>query len=388
MAKKAKHYLKQAILFPLIFILIVGWVFSGWPQIFNFPPKIQEAYAASPVVQTRSTTTTNGNPLTVTLPTGSSDGDLIIILLQDGAIGDTWLQAAGTTGWTEMYDSSGQAAYYKQIGASEANPAFDSLGGGRMGASALRITGHEDPATQAPEVSTGATGTSANPDPDTVTPTGGAKDYLWIALDGNTDGRRTVSTCPASPDAFTNLNAFASGGGGGGSTGATCEFSSNAASIDPGTFALGGSSPWEARTLVVHPGAAAVVSITVLDGVVAYGIVADNTSQDTTASGVNDTQKAVNTGDVTVDFSVQGTDSAAWELDLAVNGTDQYTHEISTNGGTVYMFFDELSFRDFATGIPTTTSQTQTFDLRILTPNPSTNFDPQNVNVTIQATAS
>jgi len=33
--------------FLLIFILITGWIFSGWPQIFNFPPKIQQARAAT-----------------------------------------------------------------------------------------------------------------------------------------------------------------------------------------------------------------------------------------------------------------------------------------------------------------------------------------------------
>ncbi len=30
----------------LISVLISGWLFSGWPQIFNFPPKIQQADAA------------------------------------------------------------------------------------------------------------------------------------------------------------------------------------------------------------------------------------------------------------------------------------------------------------------------------------------------------
>jgi len=29
----------------LIFLLMTGWIYSGWPRVFNFPPKIQEAYA-------------------------------------------------------------------------------------------------------------------------------------------------------------------------------------------------------------------------------------------------------------------------------------------------------------------------------------------------------
>ncbi|MCR4330804.1 MAG: hypothetical protein NUV49_02905, partial [Patescibacteria group bacterium] len=35
----------KALQFFLILILSTGWIFSGWPQIFNFPPKIEEAYA-------------------------------------------------------------------------------------------------------------------------------------------------------------------------------------------------------------------------------------------------------------------------------------------------------------------------------------------------------
>lgn len=212
------------------------------------------AWAAFPVVQTRSTATVNGTALVVTLPTGSANGNLIVILLQAGVTTTTWTQTAGTTGWTELYDSNGQAFYYKQIGTGEANPSFDSSVSGRSGASALRITGHEDPAMQVPEASTGATGTSNSPDPDSLTPTGGSKDYLWIAVDGNTDGRRAASAAPTN---YVNLNPFSTGGGSAGATGATAERQLAAASEDPGAFGLTGSSPWAARTIAIHPSSAA-----------------------------------------------------------------------------------------------------------------------------------
>jgi len=35
--------------FLLVFVIISGWMFSGWPQIWQnppFPPKIQKAQAA------------------------------------------------------------------------------------------------------------------------------------------------------------------------------------------------------------------------------------------------------------------------------------------------------------------------------------------------------
>ena len=217
------------------------------------------AWAAFPTVQARSIATVNGTALVVTLPAGSTDGDLIVILLQAGNSNypptfTTWSQTGpGTTGWTELYDSQGEAFYYKQIGAAEANPSFTSSVSDRSGASALRITGHEDPATQAPEASAGATGTSAIPDPDSLTPTGGAKDYLWIAVDGNTDGRRTVSAAPTN---YLNLNAFSTAGGASGATGATAERQLNAASEDPGIFTISGSSLWEAHTIAIHPSTA------------------------------------------------------------------------------------------------------------------------------------
>src|SRR4030043_670630 len=39
------NMLRKVFKFTIIFILIFAWFFSGWPQIFNFPPKIQEVFA-------------------------------------------------------------------------------------------------------------------------------------------------------------------------------------------------------------------------------------------------------------------------------------------------------------------------------------------------------
>lgn len=38
---------KFALIFVLIFAWIFAWIFAGWPQIFNFPPGIQETNAAA-----------------------------------------------------------------------------------------------------------------------------------------------------------------------------------------------------------------------------------------------------------------------------------------------------------------------------------------------------
>lgn len=51
----------------LVFILIIGWIFSGWPQIWHFPPKIQEAQATNYLTNPSFTGGTTGWTLTTTV---------------------------------------------------------------------------------------------------------------------------------------------------------------------------------------------------------------------------------------------------------------------------------------------------------------------------------
>ena len=48
--------LAKPLRFIVVFLIITGWVYSGWPQIFNFPPKVQEVYAVTVVVLTSADT--------------------------------------------------------------------------------------------------------------------------------------------------------------------------------------------------------------------------------------------------------------------------------------------------------------------------------------------
>lgn len=244
----------------VIFVVTFSWVFSGWPQIFNFPPQIQEVRAASPSVASRGTGTANATTITVTLSGTPASGNLYVIFLQSQTNSVTWSQNTGTSGWIEMYDSGGQAAYYKQIGTSEPNPVFLQSQNTRSGYSVLQITGHESPATQAPEAqATPATGASTTPDPPAVTPTGGSKDYLFIAVAGNNDARASYTVAPTN---YANLNAFNTGGGPNGGAGATAERVLTASSEDPGTFTMGSSATWFANTIVVHPPAPVAPTVT------------------------------------------------------------------------------------------------------------------------------
>ena len=125
------------------------------------------------------------------------------------------------------------------------------------------------------------------------------------------------------------------------------------------------------------------ISVSVSDGSVAYGTIALGSSQDTTASGVNDSQTATNDGNVAEDFNIEGVDTTGWTL-AAATGSDQYVHEFSTDSGSNWTALT-TSYQTLATNIAS--SSTQTFDLRVWVPSSTTHYDEQNPNVTIQASA-
>jgi len=125
-----------------------------------------------------------------------------------------------------------------------------------------------------------------------------------------------------------------------------------------------------------------VVSVTVSNGVVSYGTLAANTSQDTTASGLNNTQIATNGGNIAEDFNIKGQNTACpWTL-AATSGSNQYIHKFSINSGSSYTALT-TNYQALATAV--VASGTQSFDLRITTPTSSSCFTQQSTDVVIQA---
>ena len=216
---------------------------------------------ASPAVQTRATSSesTGTTSHTVTLPSGIASGDLLIIKfsVNNTVRTVTW---PGAPDYTEFFDAqigSDQrlrAAYRQADGGEGSTITVTTDGNTRSTHNSRRITGHEDPATQAPEVSSGATGTSTTPNSDSLTPTGGSKDYLWLAIVGS-EGQ----SASAAPTNYTDLltvdvtNCAAH----------SAERALTAASEDPGTFTIGASVGWVAATIAIHPAAAGGLSIPV-----------------------------------------------------------------------------------------------------------------------------
>lgn len=127
------------------------------------------------------------------------------------------------------------------------------------------------------------------------------------------------------------------------------------------------------------------ISVTVSTGTVTYGSVGLSSTQDTTATGVNQTQTATNNGNVAEDFNISSsnaTGGTAWTISGTSIGADQYMHEFSTNSGT--------SWTATTTGYTLMASNiaalgTQNFDLKIHTPSSSTDYVQKTITVTVQA---
>jgi len=190
---------------------------------------------------------------TVSLPAGIQSGDLLIVLFCTDGLGATTITFPNEgTDWIVLtYLSSGTnkvKVCYRDADGEEGESITVTTNTIQKSAHcAYRITGHST--SQAPECSTGATGASANPDPDSLTPTGGAKDYLWIALQGN-DRDRTTSAYPTNYN-LSQITIISVGSGGAGA--AMCGRNLNASPEDPGTFSISAVDEWCAATVAVHP---------------------------------------------------------------------------------------------------------------------------------------
>jgi len=124
------------------------------------------------------------------------------------------------------------------------------------------------------------------------------------------------------------------------------------------------------------------ISVSVADGTVAYGILALNSSEDTNPG---DTQTATNDGNVTVEFNIQGQDSANWTL-AGTAGANQYVHRFCTSScGTPPTNYTALTTSYDTLAASVAPAGNQTFDLSITTPTSTASYAQQNVDVTVQA---
>jgi len=152
---------------------------------------------------------------------------------------------------------------------------------------------------------------------------------------------------------------------------------------------VGGPNAYNTK-ICVAIGVQPVVSVSVSDGNVDYGIMPANTSKSTI--DLNDMQTVTNDGSVTENFNIKGQDATGggctWTL-ASTNGVDQYVHQFCnatdydcSNPPTNYVALT-TTYQTLKTGIPP--NGTVQIHLRLTTPTDSSCYGQQSVNVTIQA---
>ena len=136
-----------------------------------------------------------------------------------------------------------------------------------------------------------------------------------------------------------------------------------------------------------------VISVSVSDGTVDYGILGFGESNDTKDGTASETQTVTNDSNVRVDISVKSSDatgtSVAWELG-GTAGSDVFEHSYAVDAGAFASFPTDNSFSssnvslDESGGIDTRAD----LDLKLAMPTDSTDTSQHSVDVTVLATES
>jgi hypothetical protein len=238
----------------------------------SLPP----APGSFPVVEgtITSQTTVASTSHTVSLPASIQTGELLIVLV--GGYADTTGSAVDISwpvGWNEFFEEDATvdpnhlavAGAWREADGSEGASISVTTNRAVLAAhNSYRISGAADPAAQPPEAAsidfTDSGGTTI--DPPSLSPTGGAKDYLWLAVASWRRTGRNLTSTPQ-PTNYTDTLNEQSTGGSAGMRLASSRRQLNAASEDPGVFTLDSNSERRiGATIAVHP-ATPEVDITV-----------------------------------------------------------------------------------------------------------------------------
>jgi len=219
---------------------------------------------AFPLLQTTITSVedTPTSSHVIGLPDDSVVGNLLIgihcVNENGGPFPITW-DASFTQFFDLRHDDNGcrLSIAYRQVDDTEGTTITNTTPSDRRSVAMIhRIEQAANPSTQVPQASTGATnsgggpGFDANPDPDSLTPNDGAKDYLWLAVEGNKNNT-PVTVSPTDYLELVNIgNAVSSSGR---VQVACAERNLNAAVEDPGAFTIATARHWVACTIAIHP---------------------------------------------------------------------------------------------------------------------------------------
>ncbi len=226
--------------------------------------------------------TANGTSLTVNLPNGSDTvGRRIVVAFTI----DNQQTVTFPGGWNSLGSADGPSGnsrlyvYYHDVDGTEGYPSTGATitvtvvtSDGFSHVAHLIEVGTFDAGT-APEIQFATqASTGTDPNPPSITPTGGAKDYLFLAYAG-VDGTNGAPTFSGFPTNYSlNQVSIASGFTGGTSTGGAGRQLNTAGPEDPSAFTLSGAEQREAATVVIHPVAAGTTLSPGVGGVTLAGL--------------------------------------------------------------------------------------------------------------------
>lgn len=128
------------------------------------------------------------------------------------------------------------------------------------------------------------------------------------------------------------------------------------------------------------------IALTVADGGVAYGTVAESGNQDTTSSGVDDTQVATNTGNIAEQINIKtsaASGGTAWTVGSSA-GSDVFVHSFATTTAETWQVLGTVDSYETASS-SVAVSGTLDIDLKIEVPTASTDNEEKTITVTVQA---
>lgn len=199
---------------------------------------------ATPVVESRSSgasAAANTTSHAITMPSGITAGDLLLIVFSNDGAGDAQIN---TGGWLRLGRAVNStvvtgAVFYKFAEGSDTATVTTSASE-QSSHVVLRISGAGVP------TATSANGNSTNSNPPNID-MGTSRNHLWVAT---RSGDSTVVASVA-PTSYTNLQTQAAAGTGGASSN-TAEYSTTSATEDPGTF-TSATEQWVSFTVGIPP---------------------------------------------------------------------------------------------------------------------------------------
>lgn len=314
-------------------------------------------------------TTTNGTTAaaskTINLPSNVAIGETLCCLIRTDGVGSYTFPA----GWQKLWDDASDASddqtcfAYLFVDAAQSSTMSVTSANGRFAAITFRVQGA---VWKAPQFPTLVTGTSVNPNPGSLTITGGSRDYLFVWL-GGWEGEQTSP--PASNPTNYGSNIAGANSGTAGAVTSNCRVAmasrtaTTAGPEDAALWAISVSDDWTATIACFSP------EVTATDSdAVGLTEVADNSRRgiqvsDTAAvieSDVTSVVNRVNVADTLPVIVSDGTQAALtlnsgllnyWKMDEASGtrsdsvGTDHLSEQGgTTNSGTGLVYGNAADF--------------------------------------------